>query len=96
MDKQIGQYGIIDYGVDHEQYFPGCGTSFTNYTDVATGIGNSAREAADDAAEQLAMNGWDTSALDAAIMAQSDVVDVPENSEEMHHYVSIRVREVTQ
>jgi hypothetical protein len=57
--KSIEKFEIINHGVDHEQYFSGCGCAFTEYTNVATGIGDSANEAAEDALEMLAQNEWD-------------------------------------
>ena len=58
--KRIEEYEIINHGVQHSDYFQGCGTKFTEFTDVATGAGNSEREALDDALEDLALADWDT------------------------------------
>ena len=58
MGKKITDFEILDHGIDHSQYFQGCGTSFTEFTDVATGIGSSQREAFDNALEQLASMGY--------------------------------------
>lgn len=100
MPKTTIEYQIIDHGCDGEQYFPGCGVSFTQYDHVATGIGNSAREAALDAYEPVAdfTAGVvdDIGALYREIMELSDVEDTdagdPDTSPEWHHYVSIRYR----
>jgi len=51
------EYEILNHGWDHSQYFSGCGVAFTNYTDVVTGIGDNAKEAYEDALEQMAMSG---------------------------------------
>lgn len=59
--KQIEDYEIVDHGVQHSQYFQGCGTSHTGYDEVYTGIGDSQKEALEDAAEQLASDGWELS-----------------------------------
>jgi len=97
MAKQI-EFQIVDHGCDGEQYFPGCGVSFTHWTDVVTGIGNSAREAGEDAFEQLAMTLPITTELPVAALADavrelSDTLTVTEDdSDEWHHYVSIRWR----
>jgi len=56
-----------DIGVEHSQYFRGAGLE--DYDDVATGIGNTPREALDDALDMLGSNGWDTQALALAILA---------------------------
>jgi hypothetical protein len=47
---------IIDHGIDHAQFFLGCGTTFTKYTDVVTGIGDDFASAIDDCLEQVVMN----------------------------------------
>lgn len=54
---------IIDHGVHHSDSFEGCGVSFTPWTDVATGIGNSFREALNDAIDQIAMSHGEELAL---------------------------------
>jgi hypothetical protein len=53
------EFELIDHGCDGAQYFPGCGVAFTTYTNVTTGCGDSAREAAEDALEQF-YSGEDT------------------------------------
>lgn len=97
MSKQIEAYEIIDHGVEHEQYFAGCGTSFTQYDACYTGAANSPREALNDALEQLACSGdYDIEPkeqeLRADIDAMSDASDVPHNGHDHYHYVSILVR----
>ena len=57
--KTINEYEIINHGICHSDYFQGCGTAFTEFIDVATGIGNSEQEALDDALEILAQGDWD-------------------------------------
>ena len=90
------EFEIIDHGCDGSSYFPGCGVSFTRFTHVATGIGVSAREAANDAAEQMAcsIGGSLPEALDAEIAELNDAPSFdpcdPEISDEWHHFVSIR------
>ena len=56
---KILDFEIIDHGVEHEQYFQGCGVAFTKFDDCATGIGDSLYEALEDAAEQLATQGYE-------------------------------------
>ena len=91
--KKIFDYQIIDHGVENDQYFQGCGVSLTPFTDVATGIGGSARIALDDALDSLAQNDWETKPLEKELKIISDVIDVPEDAPDCYHYVSIRVRE---
>lgn len=52
---KVIEYEIINHGMEHSQYFQGCGTSFTRFTHVWTGIGDSSKEAYNDALEQMAM-----------------------------------------
>jgi len=93
--RDILEHEVIIHGVEHAQYFQGCGTSFSPYEDVATGIGSDAYEAFEDALEQLAQSDWD---IDGS--GYDDWTDKPEASdavlpedahEELHVYVSIRV-----
>ena len=51
------QYEIINHGYDHSQYFQGCGTYGTPFEYVATGCGMTAKEAYEDAVDQIAMTG---------------------------------------
>lgn len=53
--QKIAAFEIVDHGIDHAQYFQGCGVSFTEFDNVQTGCGTNAREAFDDALEQIAM-----------------------------------------
>jgi hypothetical protein len=98
-------YQIIDHGIDHEQYFQGCGIAFTPYDHVVTGIGETAQEAYDDALEQMAMMGhehWialpapeerfpDTDASVESYLAYHQIEDHPDVCE-LHWYVSIRYK----
>ena len=66
MQRNITGHEVINHGVDHEQYFPGCGIAFTSYDDVATGIGDTSESAYEDALDSLAQAGWDVDALPSA------------------------------
>lgn len=86
------EHRIDDLGVQHSQYFQGAGVSYTPWRDCAVGIGATAREAAEDAADSLAQNGWETEAFDADIAALPDVpedelLDADDDSEIWHHIV---------
>ena len=63
--KTINAYQIKNHGPENSQYWQGYGTysSAINAQDVATGIGDNAKEAYEDAIEQLAMNGWNVDDL---------------------------------
>jgi len=50
---KIADFEIIDHGVENEQYFQGCGTAYTSFENVATGIGSSLYEAIDDCMDQI-------------------------------------------
>lgn len=45
------KYEIQNHGSEHAQFFPGAGVAFTEFTEIATGSGSSAREAGEDALE---------------------------------------------
>lgn len=101
MSKRILEYQIVDHGVEHESYFQGCGVSHTCFDDVATGIGNSLREALEDAAESLAQQGYTISDdLEAEISKADDITfgcmlhpcDKGCNDVDQHYYASIRVK----
>lgn len=58
--KAIAAFEIVDHGIEYSGFFRGCGVSCTDYTDVATGIGDSEKEALSAALDSLAECGWDT------------------------------------
>lgn len=96
--KKVESYQIICHGVENEQYFQGCGVCFSDFDDVATGIGNTEHEACEDALESLAQNGWDVSTIDNDCddkITVEDCVEVVEGEGEIdgcYHYVSVRVK----
>lgn len=47
------KYEIINHGADHSDYFPGCGTAFTDFDRCVTGTGYHAAEAYSNALEQI-------------------------------------------
>lgn len=67
MSKIVEDYEIVDHGIDNSQYFQGCGTAFTEFEEVATGIGDDFAEAIDDCLEMLAQQGWDAEQLEKKI-----------------------------
>lgn len=53
-EMDIGSYKIIDYGIDHTQFFPGITTAFNpDYEHCCYGIGETYSEALDDALEMM-------------------------------------------
>ena len=96
--KAIVEFELVDHGIEHEQYFQGCGLAFTEYTDIATGCGDCPAEAVDDALEQLAMNGWETEGMEKRILQDIGRRKMPKTpkvgrkSEDCRYYLSIRVK----
>ena len=80
---------------DHSQYWQGAGIAFTDFDDIATGIGASEMEACQDACEQLAMQGFDTDSIDIS-KASTDTTQIWEcgDDDECEHtyFATIRVR----
>lgn len=50
---KIVDYECINHGVENSDYFQGCGTAFTDFDNVCTGIGDTLYEAVDDCLEQI-------------------------------------------
>lgn len=91
--KTVNGFEIVDHGVDHEQYFPGCGVAHTEYIGIATGIGDSAHEAMEDALDQLAQMDWDVEKIENSLSEENEVPETPEDEPiEHHYYVSVRVK----
>lgn len=101
--KTIGEFELVDHGIEHEQSFQGCGVAFTDYEDIATGIGNDPAEAVDDALESLTQNDWDVDGMEKRILKQElprkrklptkPRVKMKYGWEDFHYYVSIRVKQ---
>jgi hypothetical protein len=75
--KRIGEFELIDHGVDHSQYFQGCGVAFTRWQHVVTGIGHNPAEAIDDCLELLAQSGWETRDMEYRILDDLDLHTLP-------------------
>lgn len=103
--KTPSEVEVRDHGIDHAQYFQGCGVSFTNFDCVYTGCGSNFAEAYDDALEQYASVGaWDENAIDALCREQigkdpatltepnTDAYHEECEDSEMYYYVSILVK----
>jgi len=79
--KTIGEFELIDHGIEHSQYFQGCGCSFTPYENVVTGIGNNPAEAIDDCLEQIACDGWEVEGMEARIIKEEGLKALPRKPE---------------
>ena len=93
--KKITEYEIVNHGIDGEQYFQGCGVACTSFDDVATGIGNTEKEALEDAIDSLAQNDWEISdELENEVKQANskDTLTEEQANGEMHYYVSVRVK----
>jgi hypothetical protein len=77
--KRILDHEVVDHGVEGESYFQGCGVAYTDFDDVATGIGDTFNDALADALESLAQSGnYDSADLDR--IESEDKVSAEKNS----------------
>ncbi len=98
--KAIAEFELVDHGIEHSQYFQGCGLSFTEFDDIATGCGNNYAESVDDALECLAQGDWETEGMEKRILEQElpgyralpTRPAVKASAEDCYYYVSIRVK----
>ena len=103
--KTIDDFELVDHGIEHSQFFQGCGVAYTNFEHVVTGIGDNPAEAIGDCLEQMAMNDFETENMEARIAEEeywgnfplkpSVAEKHPNQSEEseLHYHVSIRWNE---
>lgn len=95
----VTSFEVVDHGIEHSQYFQGCGTSFTSYNHVATGIGSNFAEAYEDATEMMSQgeeninfDGFDARVLEEigrkALPKRPQVTS--KHSDEHYYHVSIR------
>ena len=54
--KRVAEFSVENHGVDNPQYFRGAGVAFTEWDECFVGIGNTPREALDDALEMAAQS----------------------------------------
>lgn len=90
--KKVIEFQIISHGYMYPDYFQGCGVAFTEFQDVATGCGNDAKEAYEDAVESLAQCGWNVDKLPRRPRGIRASDRVPARCDEAYWYVSVRVR----
>lgn len=90
--RNVKEYEVLDHGVDHSQYFQGCGVSFTKFEDCHTGIGSTPREALEYALEMAAESGWNVDGIVNDLSDTSDLDDDQPEDSELFHFVSIRLR----
>lgn len=95
MKRIVLEYEIVDHGVEHEQYFQGCGTYGTRYDEVFTGVGNTKAEAIEQALEDIAMADiFMPEPMEKEIILGLDRTETGfgDTDEEHHYYASIRVK----
>ena len=93
--KQIGDFEIVDHGIEHCQYWQGCGADV--YEECASGCGENPADALDDLLEQIAMSGdWETDGLEGRICEQLGIKKMPlrprvkASMDEHYYYLSMR------
>jgi len=99
--KRIGEFELIDHGIEHSQYFQGCKAALTQFANAATGIGDNPAEAINDCLEQVEQAGFDTEGMETRIMEQEGWKVLPtmlsvadefircDETGEMYYHVSI-------
>lgn len=94
----VTNYEFIDHGLQHPDYFQGCGTSLTKYDECYTGIGSTPQDAANEALDLASHEyRWNDAVFDDAEIEAStfsSVESIPEDSEAIYH-VSIRIKYIT-
>ena len=89
----MANFEIINHGWDNSQYFQGCGTSYSDFDNVVTGAGYTAKDAYEDATEQIYMsfNNADKLKLPKRPKGINAKNHVPAKADEdCYWYVSIR------
>lgn len=76
--QKVNNFEVIDHGVMVSDYFQGCGTAYTEFSHVVTGIGDNISEAINDCLEQIAQCDFDTDGLEERIVAEYG--DIPNSS----------------
>jgi hypothetical protein len=78
--RKVSSYELVDHGIENPQYFQGCGTEFTDFDDVVTGIGDNPAEAINDALEAIAQGelNIDVEDLEARILADEGWSEFPD------------------
>lgn len=95
--RTIVEHMLEDHGVDHAQYYQGAGVAFSQWETVYVGCGDSAYAAGDDALEQAACDGWDTTGIDNELSQVDDAhldCGCAESDDpcELNHYVAFYLK----
>ena len=106
--QKIRDFELIDHGIEHSQYFQGCGVA--GFENVATGVGPEPGLAIEDCLDQIACGegDWDTDDLERRIKEEKGWKEFPDKPSvcgecdadgdccaecEMHYFASIRWNE---
>jgi hypothetical protein len=97
--KNINEFEIVVHGIEHSDYFQGCGVAFTKFNECYTGIGNNASEALEDALEQAEQSGYNTEGIkvDQPYVKETELTHTDCNDDEcysegMYYFVSVRIK----
>jgi hypothetical protein len=93
--QKIGEFELVDHGIEHPDYFQGCGVAFTQFAFCATGIGANPADALEDLLEMVTQtgNGWDTEDLEARILKDVGLLKMPNRplaKGETYYHISLR------
>jgi hypothetical protein len=94
---KVTKFEIVDHGLEHPDYFQGCGVAFTQFEEVYTGHGQTPYEAANEALDILCHDNDVSNAMlkeiERAIAPVDllEVAEIPEDSEAVY-MVSIRIK----
>lgn len=84
----------IEWMFDHSQYWQGAGLAYTGFDHIATGFGWTPRVGFEDACDQIASDGFDTSSLefpDPEYLDQESLCECGEEDDCEHgYYVTVR------
>jgi len=101
--KLVADFEWVDFGIDNSQYWPGIGTSYSDFDAAYGGAGDNPNEAANDALEQAVNDGWELDGTGIHADGFPDTPSVmaeypPEDEDDMgdndlYYYIGIRLKE---
>lgn len=84
-------YEIVNHGIDHCQYFQGCGVSFSHYDAAFTGAADSPYAALEEALFEAAMSGYNTNDIVNNFSKKCHLTREQIDNGEIYYYVSVRM-----
>ena len=82
--KRIGDFELVDHGIEHSQYFQGCSRwvgYIEYYSHIVTGIGDNLAEAIDDCLEGIAQQDFDVEGMEERILEEEGWTELPTEPE---------------